>query len=404
MKIIMDDSRITSIAQLRKLLKGSQKLDLSLRNADISEKYSFIVRVVFRFRYNKLSRHEKHLVLSYLKKLTGYKRSQLSSLVARALSGTLIRKKYKRVNPTHIYTVHDIKLLEQTDEYHLRLSEKATKEIFRRECELFGNNDYQQIANISHGHISNLRNSVVYKSSWINHTKARQVGIGITQKPQNIGKPGSVRVDSVHQRDVYHINTIDEITQWEVVFCVERITEECMRQALPLIFDQYPFLIFNFHSDRGSETINYLVADYLQRLSIKQTKSRSCHTNDNALVESKNGSVVRKNMGWEPIGKDCADSINNYYKYFFNPYLNYHRPCAYPTITTDDKGKRTKRYDTYTTPYEALKSIKNAKRYLKPNVTFAKLDTIAYKYSDNEFAKLLRVEERKLFTMIRKRD
>jgi hypothetical protein len=404
MKIIMDDSRITSIAQLRKLLKGSQKLDLSLRNAAIDEKYAFIIKTVFRFRYTKLSRHEKRLVLSYLKKLTGYKRSQLSSLVARAIAGTLVRRKYKRVNPTRVYTVHDIKLLEETDEYHLRLSEKATKEIFRRECELFGNKDYQTIAKISHGHISNLRNSAVYKSNWINHTKARQVSIGITQKPQNNHKPGSIRIDSVHQRDVYHINSVDEITQWEVVFCVARITEECMRKALPLIFEQYPFTIFNFHSDRGSETINYLVADYLQRLSIKQTKSRSCHTNDNALVEGKNGSVVRKNMGWEPIGKDCVDSINDYYKNFFNPYLNYHRPCAYPTIITDDKGKRTKRYDTYTTPYEALKSAKNVKEYLKSGVTFAKLDTIAYSKSDNEFAKLLREEERKLFTEIRKRD
>jgi len=375
-----------------------------LRSGSISEKYQFIIRTVFRFHYRNLSRREKRLVLSYLKKLTGYKRSQLTLLVQRAVKGTLVKKKYKRVNPSRIYTVHDIKLLEETDEYHLRLSEKATKEIFRRECEIFGHTKFQTVSNISHSHVTNLRNSVVYRNSWINHTKARQIQIGVTMKPQNNGKPGSIRVDAVHQRDVYHINTVDEITQWEVVICVPQITEECMRKALPLIFEQYPFTILNFHSDRGGENINYQVANYLQKLSIKQTKSRSYHTNDNALVESKNGSVIRKNMGWEYISRDHVNLINNYYKDFFNPYLNYHRPCGYPTTKVDKKGKKTKKYDLYQVPYEFLKSLPNVGKYLKPNTTFKKLDIIAYEKSDNEFAKKMRNEERRLFTKIRKKD
>jgi len=404
MKITMNDSRITDITQLRRLLEGSQKLDLSLRNRTVSEKYRFIIRTVFRFRYRKLSRKEKRIVIWYLKKLTGYKRSQLAFLIQRSINGTLVKKKYKRVNPSRVYTVCDIKLLEKTDELHCRLSEKATKEIFRRECEIFGHTKFQTMSNISHSHVTNLRNSVVYKSSWVNHTKARQIGIGITMKPQNQGKPGSIRVDAVHQKDVYHINCVDEITQWEVVFCVPQITEECMRKALPIIFEQYPFVILNFHSDRGKENINYQVANYLQRLSIKQTKSRSYHTNDNALVESKNGSVIRKNMGWEYLHRSSVGVINNYYQDFFNPYLNYHRPCGYPTIKIDERGKKKKTYNLYQVPYEFLKNMPNAKKYLRPKTSFKKLDTIAYKMSDNEFAKMMRDEERRLFTKIRKKD
>lgn len=310
----MNDSRLTNINQLKQFLKGSQKLDLSLRKASIDAKYKFIDQTVDRFKYFHLRKKEKRVVINYLKKITGYKKAQLYRLLKRAVNGDLKRKEYHRAKPRRIYTALDIKLLEKTDELHLRLSEKATQEIFRRENEIFGNQKYENISGISHAHITNLRHSSIYRNSWVNHTKARQVPIGITMKPENYGKPGSIRVDTVHQRDIYHINSVDEITQWEIVICVPQISEDYMKPALLDLLDQYPFLIFNFHSDRGGETINYLVADMLQKLLIKQTKNRAYHSNDNALVETKNGSIVRKNMGWEHINQDMVDDINYYYK------------------------------------------------------------------------------------------
>jgi len=398
----MDDSRITTVAQLAALVTETQKLDLSLEESSLAEKYTFIQKTLKKFSYQKLRRKEKRIVYLYLKKITCYKKAQIYRLIRRAEKGKLQPTPYVRVNPHKMYTSSSIKLLEKTDEVHLRLSEDATKEILRREFEVFGKQEYQTIAKVSHSHISNLRHSPLYKSFWINHTKARQIPIGETRPPENYGKPGSIRVDSVSQKDVYHINSVDEITQWEIVFCVAQLSESCMKPALIEIFDQYPFTIFNFHSDRGKETINYVVADLLQRLVIKQTKSRSYHSGDNALVETKNGSVIRKNMGWEHVNQAMVNDINSYYKNFFNPYLNYHRPCAYPTIQTDEKGKKKKIYNLYQTPYEHLKSLPNAETYLKKGVTFAQLDKIAYSHSDNEFATIMREEEQKLFQKIRK--
>ena len=222
--------------------------------------------------------------------------------------------------------------------------------------------------------------------------------------PENYGRPGSIRVDAVHQRDIYHINSVDEITQWQIVVCIPQISESCMLSALQELIDQYPFRIFNFHSDRGGENTNYQVADFLQRLLIKQTKSRSYHSNDNALVETKNGSVIRKNMGWQHINQNMADKVNEYYRKYFNPYLNFHRPCGFPTITVDEKGRKKRIYHSYLTPYEALKGITEPSNFLKPTTTFEKLDKIAYQYSDNEFAEILRDEERKLFDLIAKVD
>ena len=404
MEITMNDSRIINITQIRAFLKGSQEFDFSLRAALIDKKYEFINETVKRLGYVKLPKRDKKIVIQYFKKIVGYKKTQLSKLINQATVGELKKIPYKRVRPHKIYTSYDVKLLEKTDEFHLRLSEGATKEILRRQFEVFHQNNYQTISRISHSHITNLRHSQVYSSHWINHTKARNIPIGLTMPPENFGRPGSIRVDVVHQRDVYHINSIDELTQWEIVVCVPQISEVCMLPALKEVFEQYPFVIFNFHSDRGGENINYQVADFLQRLLIKQTKSRSYHSNDNALVETKNGSVIRKNMGWQHINQNMTDKVSDYYKTFFNPYLNFHRPCAFPTIIIDDKGKKKRIYHSYLTPYEALKGITEGHKYLKPDISFEKLDKIAYQYSDNDFAEIVRNEERKLFDLIAKAD
>lgn len=404
MKFTMDDSRLTTIIQLRDFLNGSAKLVISLADSPLEERYEFIEQTVKQFAYQKLSRKDKRVVILYLRKITGYKHSQLFRLVERCQTGNLTKQPYRRIKPHRIYTSDSIKLLEKTDELHLRLSEGATKEILRREYEVFGHNQYQTIARISHAHITNLRHTEGYKNFWINHTKARQIPIGLTQKPENFGHPGSIRIDSVSQKDVYHINSVDEIVQWEVAFCVPQLSEACMLPALTQIFNQYPFVIFNFHSDRGRETINYLVSELLQRLLIKQTKNRSYHSGDNALVETKNGSVIRKNMGWEHINQNMCDEINRYYKDYFNPYLNYHRPCAFPTIVTDEKERKVKVYELYQTPYEHLKSLPEAEKYLQKGVTFKQLDQLAYTHSDNEFATIMREEERKLFAKIRQED
>ncbi|MBI3887737.1 integrase, partial [Candidatus Microgenomates bacterium] len=303
----MDDSRLINVPQLSEFLTASQKVVVTLEDSSLEEKYQFIQKTIKQFLYWKLSRKEKHIVIVYIKKVTGYKKRQVYRLITRAEIGKLTKAVYVRTLPTKIYVTKDIKCLEETDELHLRLSEGATKEIMRREFEVFHHIEYQTISRISHSHITNLRHCDTYKNSWINHTKARQIPIGETRKPENYGKPGSIRVDSVSQKDVYHINSVDEIIQWQIVFCVPQLSESCMLPALLEIFDQYPFALFNFHSDRGHETINYVVADLLQRLLIKQTKSRSYHSGDNALVETKNGSVIRKNMGWEHIDQSLCD-------------------------------------------------------------------------------------------------
>jgi hypothetical protein len=401
MKVIMNDLRLINISQIKAFLQGSQIVNLNLNT--IEEKYQFILETVEKFNYKKLNRKDKKVILKYLKKLTGYQKAQLFKLVKKALiTGKLLRVEYHRNNSFKVYKTQDIKYLEKTDELHLRLSSQATKEILRREYAVFNHQEFKNISQISSSHINNLRKTDSYKSFWVNGTKARQIDIGKTQPPEANLCPGSIRVDTVHQRDVYYINSVDEITQWEIIICVPQISERFLKPALQVLLKEYPFVIFNFHSDRGSEFINKIVAQILNKLLITQTKSRSRHCNDNALVESKNGSIIRKNLGYFHVSQKMANKINSYMITYFNPYLNYHRPCGYVTQTKVDKfGREKKIYGQYTTPYEKLKEVTKRlkKNFLKPGIDFKDLDKIAYLMSDNEYAKILREKQSELVNL-----
>ena len=312
------------------------------------------------------------------------------------------RNKFKTV-----YTTSDVAGLIETDNSHNRLSGKATKAIFKREYQIYGNTNYERLSRISVSHIYNLRK----RKQYISHstvkkgTKAVSVPIGERIKPRPCGRPGFLRVDTVHQGDlnkekvVYHINLVDEVTQWEVVVATERISEHHLEAVIVEALKQFPFKVLNFHSDNGGEYINKVVAKLLNKLLIRQTKTRAYHSNDNALVETKNGTVVRKHMGYAFIKSFEAENINNFYRQWFNPYLNYHRPCGFPVEVVNKKGKIKKTYpvENYFTPYEKLKSLKEAERYLNEGVTFKDLDGFAYDKSDNEFASLMKKAKVELF-------
>ena len=92
----------------------------------------------------------------------------------------------------------------------------------------------------------------------------------------------------------------------------------------------FPFRVLGFHSDNGSEYVNKRVAELLDKLLIEFTKSRSRHSNDNALAESKNGAVVRKIFGYSHIPSRFAQRINLFNQEALNPYLNYHRLASFP--------------------------------------------------------------------------
>ena len=144
----------------------------------------------------------------------------------------------------------------------------------------------------------------------------------------------------------------------------------------------------------------------LQKLLIEFTKSRSRQTNDNALAEGKNAAIVRKQFGYVHIPQKWAPQINDFNVDYLCPHINFHRPCFFPEIKIDAKGKQRKTYPfkNMMTPYDKLKSLVEAGQYLKPGVTFKILGELAMRISDNESAIQLHIERNKLFNLIFEQD
>ena len=79
------------------------------------------------------------------------------------------------------------------------------------------------LAAISNGHLYNLRNSRRYRERRLNYTKTRPTTVSISErrKPDPRGQPGYLRIDtdqgdSPTAKGVYHINAVDEVTQWQL--------------------------------------------------------------------------------------------------------------------------------------------------------------------------------------------
>ena len=157
-----------------------------------------------------------------------------------------------------------------------------------------------------------------------------------------------------------------------------------------------------FKTYHGSEYINKTVAKLLEKLRVEFTKSRSRKTNDNALVESKNGAVVRKIFGYTHIPQKWASELNEFNYNHLIPYINFHRPCYFSEIKVDKKGKQIKKYpyQAMMTPYEKLKSLEDADKYLKEGITFDLLDQVASAMSDSEAARRMNKARDDLFGLI----
>ena len=405
----MDDSRIVSIAQLKQFLKVGR--DIKFKTFDRKERYKWINEILNRFNYLRLKKQaDKSQVLKYILRLTGLSKVHLKRLVKKKRDiGTLkLSEAWGRKNTFKVvYGSTDIALLVKVDNAHNRLNGPATKKILISEWHTYHKSEFKNLKNISVSRIYDLRQTRQYISHSTTFTETPTVNrnIGERRKPRPQGKPGYLRVDSVHQGDlegekgVYYINLIDEVLQWELLVCVEGINEKYLKPALETILICFPFVLRGFHSDNGSEYINLAVAAILNRLHIGQTKSRSRKTNDNALVEGKNGSIVRKWFGRNHIPRNFAPMINEFCQNYLNTYLNFHRPCGFATIITNRKGKQTKIYklENYLTPYQKLKTLENWTQYLAPGRAQKELDDIVAACSDTEFAELMQQEKFKLF-------
>lgn len=406
----MNVNKLTTVEALEQFLAGTEPVTFAPED-HTKTVYAWIQSTLLKFNYTQMSKPHKGILMRYLIKITGYSRQQLVRLVQQfRKTGKIAFKRAAIHRFATKYTAADIRLLAELDNWHDTLSGPATKKLCDRAYHRFGQMEYQRLAEISVAHLYNLRRSIPYtRKRWhYEKTKSKPSTLGVRRKPQPNGQPGYIRIDTVHQGDfdkqkgVYHINAVDEVTQFEVVCTVEKISEQYLIPVLEELLKAFPFVLLNFHSDNGSEYVNQHVVKLLKKLWIEFTKSRPRHSNDNALAESKNCSIVRKLLGYAHIPQRFAPQVHEFNSLHLTPYINYHRPCFFAETVIDSKGKERKkyRYESMMTPYDKLRSLPNAESYLKPGLSFLEMDKEAFRINDGEAARLMQQARMKLFQLI----
>ncbi len=399
MIVTLRTERIRTLDQLRAFLEGNEAADFQPTRRDSA--YALVRRTLVRFEYHGLRKPDKGLVKRYLEKVTGLSRAQVTRLIRQHRRTGHIRD-HRGKPPANAfarrYTYLDAALLAEVDEAFGQLSGPATKVILWRMFHVYGDVRFERLARISGGHIYNLRKTRAYRTGRLTFRKTRPtpVPIGVRRKPRPDGQPGFLRVDTVHLGDrsgkkgIYLVNIVDEVTQFQHLGAVPRITQHFMVPVLKDLISAFPFTVQAFHADNGSEYINRQVADLLNQLHIGTfTKSRPRHCNDNALVEAKNGSIVRKWLGHIHVPHALVPQVNDFLQGSLCPFLNFHRPCLFATEVTGPNGRVKRRYrqQDVATPYERFRAMPGAEDFLRPGVTLKALDRLAAATTDLDAAK-----------------
>jgi len=410
----MNEAQVRTVEQVRQVLEGTQALEFRAAEDD-EGRYGWIDAVLRRLGYRQLQRADRGVVLAYVQRLSGYSRAQVTRLVARWMSGKPLVKNYRA--PEHAfarrYTPADVALLAEVDRAMGTLSGPATACVLRRQRDVFGDARFARLGSISVGHLYNLRGSAGYRQQRVVLTKTRgdkAAAIGVRKAPAAEGRPGFIRIDSVHQGDhdgikgLYHINAVDCVTQWQVVASVQTISEAHLLPVIEQMLEQFPFEILGFHADNGSEYVNHRVAKMLDKLKVEFTRSRPRHSNDNGLAETKNGAVVRKEFGYAHIPQRHATRFNTYCVEYLNPFLNFHRPCLFATDVPDQKKpgriKRVYRPQDAMTPLDKLASLPEAHKHLREGTTLEHLHKLARALTDVQAAEELNEARAALFRRV----
>ena len=209
----MDETRLRTIEQLQQFLSVTPKVAFtapSACSAADNQRYEHISRALARFDYPQRGKRERGVVLAYLRRTSGYGRTQLTRLVSRWTDNRVAQhplvKRYRAPAAPFArkYTATDVELLVEMHRAHEDVCGPAVAHLLQRAHTVYGDPRYERLADLSVSHLHNLRKRADYQARRVSFVKTRAVykSIGLRKASSPNGRAGFVRIDTVHQGDL----------------------------------------------------------------------------------------------------------------------------------------------------------------------------------------------------------
>jgi transposase InsO family protein len=186
----------------------------------------------------------------------------------------------------------------------------------------------------------------------------------------DVQSPGFTEVDLVSHSGnsasgefAHTLNVTDIHTTWTESGAVLGRGEEAVQRALNEIAEALPFRLLGVDSDNGSEFINWHLKRWCEQKEIQLTRGRPYKKDDNAHIEQKNWTHVRKLLGWERYDThEAVEAINDLYRRELRLWLNLFLPSVklLKKVRVGSKVRRV--YDGPRTPFERVQSCPQADR------------------------------------------
>ncbi len=152
----------------------------------------------------------------------------------------------------------------------------------------------------------------------------------------------------------YSLDATDIATGWTETITVRSKGERIVAAGLEQLQLRFPFHIAGIHSDNGSEFINHHLLRWCTNRQITFSRGRAAHSNDQAHIEQKNWSVVRRNVGYHRYDTPRELDLLNQLWPLVSVQVNLFLPQQKLLSKTRTGAKVSKRYDTATTPLDRL--------------------------------------------------
>jgi hypothetical protein len=364
-----------------------------------------------RKRYAKATKKNKNAILNEFVATTGYHRKHASALLGGKRKWRDPQQPLRRVRRA-LYTAEDQSALLRLAELFDAIGSKRLRVALDTELANLRRNGHLKVSRRCYRHLRQVSPSTMDRWRHAAGHPGRKLRGGT--KPGTLLKhqipirtfadwdekrPGFGEIDLV-QHDggnnkgdfVCTLTFTDVVTSWTELAATPNKAQVHVFAALETERTRLPFPLLGIDSDNGSEFINDELKRFCEREHITFTRGRVGRKNDNAFVEEKNWSVVRRLVGYArydtPKQVAQLNALYRVYCLYFNHFL----PLT-KLVKTERKGSRVKKiYDAPKTPYQRVLDAPEVSDALKAKLrrTHAKLDVVMLKRQVDELLAALK--------------